>query len=368
VAGRRQGVVLSFLYWSLRRLLELVVLRCRSEREKEIEILLLRHQLRVLERQVARPQLAQADRALLAAFSRVLSRRAWRRSAFVTPATLLRWHRELVARRWTYTHGRPGRPATAAEIRELVVRLARENPGWGYRRIQGELVGLGVKLAPSTVWSILKKAGIEPAPNRFESSWAEFLRQQAASILECDFLTVDTVFLKRFYVLFFIELATRRVRLAGITTNPDGRWVSQQARNLLMQLDDEDARPRFLVRDRDSKFTREFDEVFRSEGIRVIKAPVRAPKARAHAEHWVGSIRRECLDRLLILGRRHLQHVLAAYVAHYNEHRLHRALQQRPPLRVAPPTDEPTSEVIELDRVCRRDLLGGLIHEYRLAA
>jgi transposase len=236
VAGRRRGVVLSFLYWSLRRLLEVVVLRCRSEREKEIEILLLRHQLRVLERQVARPQLTQADRTLLAAFSRVLSRQAWRRSAFVTPGTLLRWHRELVARRWTYPHRGPGRPATAAEIRELVVRLARENAGWGYRRIQGELVGLGIKLAASTVWMILKEAGIEPAPKRLETSWSAFLRRQAASILECDFLTVDTLFLKRFYVLFFIELATRRVRLAGITTNPDGRWVTQQARNLLMQL------------------------------------------------------------------------------------------------------------------------------------
>ena len=168
------------------------MLRFRSEREKEIEILLLRHQLRVLERQVARPQLTQADRALLAAFSRVLPRRAWRRSSFVTPATLLRWHRELVARRWTYPHRRPGRPATPAEVRELVVRLARENPGWGYRRIQGELVGLGVKLAASTVWTILKEAGIEPAPRRRETSWAEFLRAQAASILECDFLTVDT--------------------------------------------------------------------------------------------------------------------------------------------------------------------------------
>jgi transposase len=176
VAGRRQGVVLSFLYWSLRRLLELVVVRTRSEREKEIEILLLRHQLRVLERQVARPRLTQADRALLAAFSRVLPRQAWRRSAFVTPATLLRWHRELVARRWTYPHRRPGRPATAAEIRELVVRLARENPDWGYRRIQGELVGLGVKLAASTVWAILKEAAIEPAPKRLEPIWAEFLR------------------------------------------------------------------------------------------------------------------------------------------------------------------------------------------------
>lgn len=360
---------MSFLYWSLRRLLELVVLRFRSEQEKEIEILLLRHQLRVLERQVARPQLTQADRALLAAFSRVLPRQAWSGSFLVTPATVLRWHRDLVARRWTYPHRGPGRPATPTEVRELVVRLARENPSWGYRRIQGELVGLGIKLAASTVWRILKEARIEPAPKRLETSWSEFLRAQAASILECDFLTVDTLFLRRFYVLFFVELATRRVHLAGITTNPDGRWVTQQARNLLMQLDDTGVRPLFLVRDRDSKFTRDFDEVFRSQGISVIKAPVRAPKARAHAERWVGTARRECLDRLLILGRRHLQHVLAAYVAHYNEHRPHRALAQRPPLRTPPPSDEqPIAEVIDLDRVRRRDLLGGLLHEYQLAA
>jgi transposase InsO family protein len=294
----------------------------------------------------------------------VLPRRAWRRSVFVTPATLLRWHRELVARRWTYPHRRPGRPPTPAEVRCLVVRLARENPSWGYRRVQGELVGLGVELAASTVWRILKEAGIEPAPRRLETSWSEFLRQQAASILECDFLTVDTLFLKRFYVLFFIELATRRVYLAGITTNPDGRWATQQARNLLMQLEDGDARPRFLVRDRDCKFTRDFDEVFRSEGIRVIKAPVRAPKARAHAERWVGSARRECLDRLLILGRRHLHHVLVAYVQHFNAHRPHRALGQRPPLS----DERPLADVLDLDRLRRRDLLGGLIHEYQLAA
>jgi transposase InsO family protein len=358
-------MVLSFAYWSLRRLLELVVLRRRSEREKEIEILLLRHQLRVLERQVARPQPTQADRALLAAFSRALSRQCWKSSVFVTPATLLRWHRELVARRWTYPHRRPGRPPTRAEVRALVVRLARENPAWGYRRIQGELVGLGIKLAASTVWTILKEAGIEPAPMRLEQSWRMFLRQQAGSILECDFLTVDTLFLKRFYVLFFIELASRRVRLAGITTNPDGRWVAQQARNLVMTLDDEDVRPRFLIRDRDSKFTRDFDEVFRSESIRVIKAPVRAPQARAHAERWVGSARRECFDRLLILGRRHLEHVLATYALHYNEHRPHRALGQRPPLSQPPP---PQGDVIDLDTIRRRDLLGGLIHEYQLAA
>ena len=249
------------------------------------------------------------------------------------------------------------------------MRLARENPGWGYRRIQGELAVLGIRLAASTVWTILQRAEIEPAPKRAEASWTEFLRQQAASILECDFFTVDTLFGKRFYVLFFIELAARRAHLAGITTNPDGRWVSQQARNLLMQLDDEDVRPRFLVRDRDRKFTREFDEVFRSEGIRVIKAPVRAPKARAHAERWVGSVRRECLDRLLIVGRRHLHHLLASYTSHYNEHRPHRALRQRPPLSKLPPVDdEAIGDLIDLARVRRRDLLGGLIHEYQLAA
>jgi putative transposase len=221
------------------------------------------------------------------------------------------------------------------------------------------LVGLGIKLAASTVWTILRDAGIEPAPRRLEQSWVAFL-----SILECDFLTVDTLFFKRFYVLFFIELATRRVRIAGITTNPDSRWVTQQARNLLMRLGDEDVQPRFLIRDRDSKFTREFDEVFRSDGIRVIKAPVRAPKARAHAERWVGMVRRECLDRLLILGRRHLAAVLREYTAHYNAHRPHRALEQRPPLKQPPPS----AEVIDLERVRRGDALGGLIHEYRLAA
>jgi putative transposase len=362
-------MVLSFVYCSLRRLLELLVLRRRSEREKEIEILLLRHQLRVLERQVARPTLTPADRALLAAFSRVLPRGAWKTSLFVTPATLMRWHHELIARRWTYPHRRPGRPPTRAAVRALVVRLARENPGWGYRRIQGELVGLGIELAASTVWTILKEAGIEPAPKRLKQNWSEFLRAQAASILECDFLTVDTLFLKRFYVLFFIELATRRVHLAGITTNPDGRWVAQQARNLLMELGDKGIRPRFLVRDRDSKFTCDFDEVFRSEGIQVIKAPVQAPKARAHAERWVGSVRRECLDRLLIVGRRHLEHVVPEYAQHYNTHRPHRSLDQRTPL-AKPPIDEPAphAELPQLHLLRRRDRLGGLLREYRIAA
>ena len=367
--GRSRGVVLSFLYWLARRLLELFVLRMRSERVKEIEILVLRHQLRLLERQVARPQLCPGDRALLAAFSRALPRAAWA-SFVVTPATLLRWHRELVARRWTYPHRRPGRPETAAPVRELVVRLARENPGWGYRRIQGELVGLGIRIAASTVWEILRREGIEPAPRRLDSSWREFLRRQAASILECDFLTVDTVFLKRFYILFFIELQSRRVHLAGVTAKPDSAWVTQQARNLIMRLDDEGISVRFLIRDRDSKFTRDFDEVFRSECIHVIKAPVRAPRARAHAERWVGSVRRECLDRLLIVGRRHLERVVRVYALHYNTHRPHRALDQQPPLAKPPPVGAraPSGQSLQLDHLRRRDRLGGLLHEYELAA
>jgi hypothetical protein len=215
----------------------------------------------------------------------------------------------------------------------------------------------------STVWAILRKEGIEPAPRRREASWAVFLRKQAASILECDFLTVDTVFLKRLYVFFAIELASRRVHLCGVTANPDGAWVTQQARNLLMRVDDEDVRVRYLVRDRDSKFTVAFDEVFRSEGIRVIRAPVRAPRARAHAERWVGSLRRECLDRLLILGRGQLEHVLRVYTKHYNGHRPHRALGQRPPRAKAPPATGPPGAA-----VVRRDRLGGLLHEYELAA
>jgi transposase InsO family protein len=199
---------------------------------------------------------------------------------------------------------------------------------------------------------------------------ARALREQAASILECDFLTVDTVFFKRLYLLFFIELATRGVHLAGITTNPDGPWVTQQARNLLMDLDDRGVRPRYLIRDRDSKFTRDFDEVFRSDGIRVIKAPVLAPNARAHAERWVGSLRRECLNRLLIFGRRQLECVLDAYTLHYNSHRPHRVLGQRPPVDHGVPEMETThlAKIILIDRLRRRDRLGGLIHEYHLAA
>jgi putative transposase len=353
---------LSFAYWVVRRLFELLILFGRSERAKELEILVLRHELQVLRRQVGRPRLRPADRVLLAALGQLWPRK--RRSFLVQPATLLRWHRDLVRRRWTYDRRRPGRPPLASQMRELILRLAAENPSWGYKRIQGELVALGMPLSASSVWNILHRYGIEPAPRRASVSWREFLRQQAAAILECDFFTVETLWLRRFYVLFFIELSRRRVYLAGITANPDGAWVVQQARNLTMTLAEQKQRHRILIRDRDSKFTAAFDEVFRSEGLKVIKAPIAAPRAKAHAERWVGSARRECLDRILIVSRRQLETVLCEYVAYYNTHRPHRSLDQQPPFAktaLIPAADHEW-------RIRRRDRLGGLLHEYELAA
>jgi putative transposase len=352
----------SFAYWLVRRLFELLILFGRSERAKELEILVLRHELQVLRRQVGRPRLRSADRVLLAALGQLLPRR--RRSFLVQPATLLRWHRDLVRRRWTYHRRRQGRPPLAAQMRAVILRLARENPTWGYKRIQGELVALGMPLSASSVWNILHRHGIEPAPRRASVSWREFLRQQAAAIIECDFFTVETLWLRRFYVLFFIELSRRRVYLAGITANPDGAWVVQQARNLTMTLAEQGQSHRFLVRDRDRKFTAAFDEIFRSEGMKVIKAPIAAPRAKAHAERWVGSVRRECLDRILIVSRRQLETVLREYVAYYNTHRPHRSLEQHSPLVKV----EPGTPIDDDWRVRRRDRLGGLLHEYELAA
>ncbi len=351
----------TLAYWLLRCLLELLLLLARSEQRKEVEILLLRHELQVLRRQVARPQLRPADRVVLAALSQALPRV---RSLLVEPATLLRWHRELVRRRWSFPTRPPGRPPMVSQARQLVLRLAAENPGWGYKRIHGELTGLGFTLSPSTVWNILRRHGIDPVPRRARLSWREFLHQQAASIVECDFFTVDTLWLRRLYVFFFIELERRRVHIAGITAHPNGAWVTQQARNLLATLKNEGKQPRILIRDRDVKLTKAFDAFLQSEGIRVIRTQIAAPQAKAHAERWVGSIRRECLDRILIVSRSHLDHVLHEYVAHHNTHRPHRALEQRPPILKPIPARTPPGDA----QVRRRDRLGGLLHEYELAA
>ena len=232
---------------------------------------------------------------------------------------------------------RRGRPTVTAELRQLVLRMAKENPTWGYRRVHGELCRLGYRIGASTVWAILQLAGVDPAPQRSAVSWRQFLRAQAKGVLAVDFFTVDTVFLKRLYVLFVIEVASRRVHVLGVTAHPSGEWMAQQARNLFMTLEDRVGRFRFLVRDRDAKFTAAFDAVFVAEAIEVLRTPVRAPQANADAERWVGTVRREVLDRMLVVGGRQLQAVLAEYVDHYNGHRPHRALGQAPPLGPAEP-------------------------------
>jgi transposase InsO family protein len=356
-------MALRLVYLAVVRVFGWVMLLARSDAAKDVEILVLRHQVAVLQRQVKRPRPSWADRAVISALVRLLPAGHRRRlRLFVSPRTVLRWHARLVQRHWTFPHRRPGRPRTAAVIRGLVLEMARDNPTWGYRRIHGELVGVGYRVAPSTVWAILKDAGIDPAPARAGPSWRQFLAAQAHSIIAVDFFHVETVFLRRVYVLFFIEHGTRRAHLAGVTAHPSGEWVTQQARNLLMDLGWGAEKLRFLIRDRDTRFTAAFDAVFTSIGARVIVTPVRAPRANAIAERWVGSVRRECTDRLLIAGERHLRRVLTEYADHYNAHRPHRSLDQRPP--DGRNDQSPSGSV----RVLRRDPLGGLIHEYSQVA
>ena len=352
-------MLLSFAYLAFAALLRLLAAGRRDPFAREVELLALRHELAVLRRQQSRPRLRPADRAFLAALARLLPHDR-RRGLLVTPQTLLRWHRDLVRHKWTQpTRGR-GRPPLKLQVRQLVVRFARENPRWGYQRIAGELQKLGFRVSPSSIRRILLAAGLEPAPRRIGPSWSQFLRQQAASIIACDFFTVETLSLRRYYVLFFIELESRRVHLAGATTNPTGSWVTQQARNL--SLTGLLEQTRFLIRDRDSKFNGSFDEVFRSEGITVIQTPVRAPRANAYAERFVRTVRNECLDWLLILGRRHLEHTLRIFVEHYNAQRPHRGLQLRTPVPVFQPA------LTSAEQIERADLLGGLIHEYSAIA
>ena len=324
-------MALSFLYLAFRRILQLIRLCLRKNADLAVEVVILRHEVSVLRRQIHRPALEPADRALLSGLWRLIGRRN-QSYRLVQPETLLRWHRDLVARRWTYPHRPPGRPAVPAGTTALVVRLATENPSWGFRRIHGELVAMGVILAPSSVWAILKRHGIDPTPRRTGPLLAEFLAAQAKGLMACDFFTMDTVLFRRLYVLFFIDHDRRLVRIAGVTADPNTGWVT----------------------------------VFAAQDISVIKTPVRAPRANAIAERFVRTIRRECLDRMFVVGRRHLEAVLAEYTEHYNSHRPHRSLHQQSPEHAG----EQSSVIgdIDLARLRRTDRLGGIIHEYRLIA
>jgi putative transposase len=339
----------------------------REETWKAAEILLLRHQLTVLQRhQPCRLKLTWADRALLVTLLGVIpkARRPGLRLP-VTPDTILRWHRDIVRRRWTAKsmRGKTGRPATRRNIKALVLRLARENPSWGYRRIHGELAGLGVKIAASTAWEILKNAGIDPAPRRTGPTWSQFLRSQADAILACDFFTADLLDGTQAYVLAVIEHASRRIRILGVTLHPTGEWTAQQARNLIMDLDEQAHRVRFMIRDRGSNFTTAFDVVLADAGIRTVLCNVRTPRMNAIAERWIGGCRRELLDRALVWSQAHLRQILRQYEAHHNQHRPHRSLKGAAPLK---PLPEPVN--LEQYRVRRQARVGGLINEYRLVA
>jgi putative transposase len=357
-------VVRTLGFLVVRRVLGLVGLGPAPD-AKDVEIAVLRHQLVVLRRQVARPRYTPTDRMLLATLAQLLPRERWP-LFLVTPATLLRWHRELARRRWNYptVSGRDPR-SLPEDVVELVVQLARENRCWGYLRIVGECRKLGVSVSATSVRAILRNHRLGPAPRPGGQTWAQFLRAQAAGTIACDFLTVETIDLTRLYVLFFIELQHRRVHLAGITAHPTGAWTAQAARNLLMDLDEHASRFRVLIRDRDAKFTTAFDAVFAAAGVQVLKIPPRAPRANAHAERWVRTARTECLDWILVRGDRHLHRVLTAYVEHYNRARPHRGNH----LDVPVPSAEPMAEWrARLGRIERVDVLGGLIHEYRRAA
>jgi hypothetical protein len=347
--------VFRILYRLLTGLARLAV---RSGRSKDLELIVLRHQNAVLRRQIARPALTDDDRTLLGAIAAALPRRL-RDGWIVTPETLLRWHRQRIAEHWTQPPARRiGRPPTSAELRRLIVRLANENPTWGHRRIQGELTRLGHTIAKTTVWQILTDNGMHPSPNRTDVTWSQFLHSQAA--VACDFFTVDTAFLRRYYVLFFIKVDTREVFYAGVTANPTGAWTTQAARNLFIRHAERLEGARALVRDRGSQFVAAFDEIFRTEGFKILRTPV----ANTFAERWIGSIRRELLDRTIIWNRRQLERLVGDYIEHYNAHRPHQSLDQRPPTAGHDPPEAASATVT----VLRTSRCAGLINEYRNAA
>ena len=353
---------LRLLYLIFIRVCGWLVLLGRSTASRDAELLVLRHKVAVLRRTHPRPRLDWADRAVLAVLIRLLPGKL-RAHRLVTPGTVLRWHHRLITRKWTYPN-RTGRPPVSAEIAALIGRLATENPGWGYQRIQGELLKLGHRVGASTIRRILKALRIPPAPTRrTDTTWRQFLHAQAATMLAADFFHVDcAVTLRRLYCLFVIEVGSRYVHTLGVTAHPDGPWTLQQIRNLLMGLGERAAESRFLVRDRAGQFTASFDAALAGAGIEAVKIPPRSPRANAYAERFVLTARTEVTDRMLILGERHLRSVLAEYARHYNGRRPHRSRALRPPR-----PDHPIAD-LSRQRIRRHAILGGLINEYERAA
>lgn len=361
--GSLGPMLLAALYASVRLILDLARVRLALT-DAEAEVVLLRHQLRVLRRQVGRPRLEPGDRLILAALGTCL-RRTLAANILVRPETVLGWHRELVRRKWAAFGRRAGvgRPGLDEELRRLILEMARDNPRWGCVRIRGELLKIGHQVSASAIRRLLRRRGIGPAPERSRLTWTAFLRTQASALVVTDFFTVDTIFLKRLYVLVHMELARRRVIRFAVTEHPDSAWVAQQTRNLVWELETIGTRAQFLVRDNDAKFSGPADAVLTAEGIQVIKTPIAAPRANAFMERQIGSTRRECLDWTLVLNRRHLERVLTEWVEHYNQERPHRSLDLATPVR-----PQRRSRTTAVRGVVRRDRLGGLLREYSAVA
>lgn len=345
---------------------DLLQVLIRSKQDQAIEVLILRHQLRIALRQAPTlPRLSRWEKVTLAALS-TRCRDLASALVLVKPETVLRWHRAIVRRKWTFGNAaKRGRPVTPAATIELILRFARENRAWGYGKIQGELLKVGHRVSRATIKRVLRQQGLPPAPRRRRTTWRAFLAQHREQLLACDFFTVDTLFLQRLYVLFFIEVGSRRLHLAGCTAHPTAAWVTQQARQLSWHLQEaKGPTMRFLIRDRDGKFPASFDRVFVSEGLAVVKTPPRTPNANAVAERAVRSLRAECLDHLLIVNQAHLRSVLAQYAAYYNHRHPHQGRAQRAPI----PDDASPALPAPPALIRCRPVLGGLISDYHVAA